>query len=91
MNANGIPAGRIYRAPDMLADPHFAAREAIVRIAHPRLGEIAMQNVAPRLSDTPGAIRGPAPELGQHTREVLGALLGLDGGALDRLSREGVI
>ena len=74
MSDSGIPAGRIFRAPDMLADPHFAARQAIVRLAHPKLGEIAMQNVAPRLSDTPGAIRGPGPELGAHTNEILHGL-----------------
>ncbi len=91
MNENGIPAGRIYRAPEMMADPHFAARQAIIRMAHPKLGEIAMQNVAPRLSDTPGSIRGPGPELGQHTREVLGGMLGLDTAELDRLAQEGTI
>jgi formyl-CoA transferase len=91
VHANGIPAGRIYRAPEMLCDPHYQARQAIVRMAHPKLGEIAMQNVAPRLSETPGAIRGPAPELGQHTREVLAERLGLNADELDELVREGTI
>ncbi len=91
MNANGIPAGRIYRAPEMMTDPHFIAREAIVRMAHPQLGEIAMQNVAPRLSETPGKISGPAPTLGQHTREVLGSLLGIDAVEISRLAEARVI
>ena len=54
LHAGGVPAGRIFRAKDMFADPHFAAREAIVRVPHPELGELPMQNVTPRLSRTPG-------------------------------------
>ncbi|HET9070694.1 MAG TPA: CoA transferase, partial [Acidimicrobiales bacterium] len=49
----GVPAGRIYQTKDMLADPHFAAREAVVRLFHPQLGDFPLQNVAPKLSDTP--------------------------------------
>jgi len=52
--AHGVPASKVYRAPEMLADPHFAAREAIVTLPHPRRGEVAMQNVFPKLSRTPG-------------------------------------
>ena len=77
MERSGVPAGRIYRAPDMLTDPHFAARQAIVRLAHRDFGELAMQNVAPRLSETPGEVRHVAPELGEHNEDVFGSLLGL--------------
>ena len=55
--AHGVPAGRVYRAPEMLNDPHFAAREAILTLPHPRWGEIKMQNVFPKLSQTPGGVR----------------------------------
>jgi formyl-CoA transferase len=72
-----VPSGLIYRAPDMLGDPHFKAREAIVTTRHPRFGELRMQNVAPKLSATPGVIRTPAPELGQHNDEVYLDLLGM--------------
>ena len=91
MEASGVPAGRIYRAPEMLADPHMAAREAIVTIHHPELGELKMQNVAPRLSGTPGAVRTPSPTLGQHTDELLGSILGLDPQRLAALRAERVI
>ncbi|MGF1662815.1 MAG: CaiB/BaiF CoA transferase family protein [Kineosporiaceae bacterium] len=87
----GVAAGRIYRARDMLADPHFAAREAIVRVAHPEFGEIPMQNVAPKLSATPGRVRHPGPDLGQHNDEVYRGLLGLDDAELRRLRTEGVV
>ncbi len=77
LDETGVPAGRIYRAPDMLEDPHFAAREAIVTLLHPEFGDFRMQNVAPKLSETPGEVRWVGPELGQHNQEILEGLLGL--------------
>jgi len=88
---HSVPNGWIYRAPEMLADPHFAARDAIVRVHHPELGELAMQNVAPRLSATPGAIHWVGPELGAHNDEILGTVLGLSEGELEVLRAAGVI
>ena len=79
MDRFGVPAGLIYRAPDMLEDPHFKAREAIATVQHPDFGELRMQNVAPKLSATPGGIRAPSPGLGQHNDEVYLELLGLSG------------
>ena len=87
----GVPAGRVYTAADMVADPHFAARQAIVRLVHPELGEFPVQNVVPRLSETPGAVRALGPELGEHNTEVYGALLGADAATLRRWSDDGVI
>lgn len=77
MDKFGVPAGLIYRAPDMLEDPHFQARNAIVSVPHPDFGELRMQNVAPKLSETPGSIRSPSPALGQHNDEIYRGLLGL--------------
>ena len=77
MDRFGVPAGLIYRAPEMLEDPHFKAREAIVTVPHPDFGELRMQNVAPKLSETPGAIRRPSPAMGQHNDEVYRELLAL--------------
>ncbi|MEM1260861.1 MAG: CaiB/BaiF CoA-transferase family protein [Pseudomonadota bacterium] len=76
MEESGVPVGKIYRAPDMLEDPHFAAREAIIKLAHPEFGELAMQNVFPKLSLTPGEVRHAGPDLGQHNAEVFGEILG---------------
>ena len=86
-----MPNGRIFTAPDMLADAHFAARQAIVRLQHPGLGEFPMQNVAPRLADTPGEVRWVGPELGEHTDEVLSELLGLGDEEIASLRARGVI
>lgn len=68
---HSVPVGKIFRPVEMLADPHFAARESITGVEHPVLGEVQMQNVFPRLSRTTGTVRWPGPELGQHTDEVL--------------------
>jgi len=86
-----VPSGLIYRAPDMLADPHFKARDAIVATTHPMLGELRMQNVAPKLSVTPGAIRTAAPELGEHNDEVYLKLLGLPPARYAALKAAGVV
>lgn len=91
MDAFGVPAGLIYRAPDMLADPHFQAREAIVTVPHPDFGELRMQNVAPKLSETPGAVRRPSPSLGQHNDEVFLDLLGLPSARYEDLRARKVI
>jgi formyl-CoA transferase len=87
----GVPAGRIFRAADMLADPHFAAREAIVSLPHPVFGPLPMQNVAPKLSGTPGRVRTLGPELGQHNDEVWEGRLGLPAAEYARLREDGIV
>jgi crotonobetainyl-CoA:carnitine CoA-transferase CaiB-like acyl-CoA transferase len=89
--AHGVPCGRIYRAPDMLEDPHFAAREAIVAVEHPVLGAMKMQNAVPKFSATPGNVRWTGPALGEHTDEVLHSLLGYTSGKIEALRASNVI
>jgi formyl-CoA transferase len=91
MDKFGVPAGLIYRAPDMLADPHFQAREAIVTVPHPDFGELRMQNVAPKLSETPGGVRSPSPALGEHNEAVYLELLGLEPARYEDLKARRVI
>jgi formyl-CoA transferase len=91
MEKHGIPSGKIYTAPDMLEDAHFRAREAIVTTMHPKFGELKMQNVAPKLSKTPGSIRLPGPELGQHNEEVYGGILKLSAEKISELAAKGII
>ncbi len=77
MIEHAVPAGRIYGAVDMLDDPHFAERGAIVRVPDAELGEVAMQGVFPKFSRTPGGIRRGAPlGVGQDTAEVRERWLG---------------
>jgi formyl-CoA transferase len=87
----GVPCGRVFSAPDMLADPQYAAREAIVEVDHPVFGKIRMQNVFPKLSETPGAVRWPGPALGEHTAAVLDEKLGVGAERLSALKASGVV
>ena len=91
LHEGGVPAGRIFRAKDMFADPHFAARDAIVRLTHPELGEFAMHNVFPRLSETPGSVRHVGPTLGEHNKEIYQGMLGIDDATMSSLHSAGVI
>jgi formyl-CoA transferase len=75
----------------MFADEHFAAREAIVRLAHPDFGELPMHNVFPKLSDTPGRVRHAGPALGEHNTDVYGGLLDIDEQEIAALTARGVI
>jgi crotonobetainyl-CoA:carnitine CoA-transferase CaiB-like acyl-CoA transferase len=85
-----ITAAPVYQADQLIADPHVIEREVIVDMPDADMGHMMMHNIIPRLSRTPGAIRTPAPRLGQHTREILGAL-GCDAARLDELGKRGVI
>jgi formyl-CoA transferase len=91
LNKHGVPAGRMFRAAEMLADAQYKARESIVRVMHPALGDIAMQNVAPKLSASPGKVLHPGPALGQHNAEVYRDILGLADSDMERLAEKGVI
>ncbi|GHH69254.1 succinyl-CoA--D-citramalate CoA-transferase [Streptosporangium violaceochromogenes] len=86
-----VPVGRVYRAPEMLRDEHFAARESIVWLDHPDFGEFPMQNVVPKLSMTPGTVKWAGPRLGEHTDEVLTEIAGLPMTEVDELRADGVI
>jgi len=91
MEEFGIPSGKIYTPADMLEDAHFKAREAIVTTMHPKFGNLKMQNVAPKLSKTPGGIRTPGPELGQHNKEIYGEVLAMTAEQMAELENRGII
>ena len=91
MERHGVPAGKIFKAPDMLEDPHFAAREALVKVAHPQFRNLVMQNVFPKLSATPGRVNWPGQPLGAANHEIYQQLLGLSDDDLAGLGQDGVI
>lgn len=91
MEEFGVPAGKIYKAPDMLEDEHFAARNAIVHVDHPHYKKLQMQNVFPKLSETPGEIQWAGPELGQHNDEIYRDLLGLDADTIEDYQSRGIM
>ena len=71
METAEVPAGRIYSAADIAADPHFAARGMIEEVIAGDGEPLKVPGIVPKLSATPGAIRSPAPKLGEHTDGVL--------------------
>jgi crotonobetainyl-CoA:carnitine CoA-transferase CaiB-like acyl-CoA transferase len=87
----GVPAGKVFTAKDMVEDPHYAARENIVTVEDPKIGEFPMQNVVPRLSGTPGEVRWTGPDLGQHNEEVYGEILGLSKEEQRTLAERGIV
>jgi formyl-CoA transferase len=92
MDRHGVPAGKIYRASDMLEDPQFAAREAIVDTPTEQWPDMKMQNVFPKMSRTQGVVRWTGPsELGAHNEEVYSELLGLKPEQLAKLKAKSII
>ena len=90
LNEARIPAGKIYDVADIAADPHYRAREMIVDSTLADGTPVQVPGVLPKLNATPGTIRTLAPELGQHTDEVL-ATLGLDDAKRAALRERGII
>ncbi len=87
----GVTAIPVYDIEDILADPHFQARDLIRRIPDPDFGEVLMHTAAPRMSRTPLDIRWTGPALGAHSEEILASWLGMDAGEVDELRRGGIV
>jgi formyl-CoA transferase/succinyl-CoA--D-citramalate CoA-transferase len=91
LTAAAVPHGLIYRAPDILEDEHYRARDMVQRVHDKALGrDVPMPDVVPRLTRTPGRIRWAGAEIGAHTHDVL-AELGLSEQDRRRLSDDGVV
>lgn len=91
LDEGGIPRGDIYRAPEMLEDVHFRARQSIVEVFDPILGRLKMQNAFPRLSATPGRVRAAGPALGEHNADILEDMLGYGQERIAALMAAGVV
>jgi len=90
----GVPCGPVNELPDLMADPHLAARNLLKPLMHPLYGEIEGARVADfpvRFAGTPQSKTTPAPLLGQHTGSVLGTRLGLSPEQLEALAAQGII
>jgi crotonobetainyl-CoA:carnitine CoA-transferase CaiB-like acyl-CoA transferase len=90
MNEASVPAGRIYNAADIMADPHYRAREMILDAHLPDGTPMPVPGIAPKLSRTPGAMRWLGPELGQHTDEIL-SKAGYSAEAVADLRERGIV
>ena len=91
LQAAGIPASLVRNFEDVARHPQTAVRAMFPVLAHPTAGEHQVTGTPVKLSETPGAPGLPAPLLGQHSAEALGALLGLHGTELSDLMARGVI
>jgi len=89
--AAGILAAPLLDTADRFSDDHLQERGLYASVEHPVVGTEVIYGIPWRLSRTPGSIRHAAPLLGQHTREVLGEALGLDGAAVAELEDAGVL
>ncbi len=78
LQAAGVAAMPVMNIADQFADPHLDARGTYVEIDHPHAGAEMLYGIPWLLSQTPGAVRTPAPLLGQHNEYVLSELLGMD-------------
>jgi crotonobetainyl-CoA:carnitine CoA-transferase CaiB-like acyl-CoA transferase len=85
-----VTAAPVYDIDQFLADPHVNAREIVVDVPDAQTGRVTMHNIIPRLSDTPGRLRRPAPALGEHTAEILGQL-GIGRDRLEEMAQDGII
>jgi crotonobetainyl-CoA:carnitine CoA-transferase CaiB-like acyl-CoA transferase len=85
-----VTASPVYDIDQFLADPHVRARGIVVDVPDAQIGELTMHNIIPRLSDTPGRLRSPAPAIGEHTAEILGQL-GVGRDELAALAKEGIV
>ena len=90
LEAAEVPAGRIYSVADIVADPHYQARDMLLDAELPGGTRVKMPGIVPKLSETPGTINWQGPALGQHTGSIL-ARLGMTASDIERLQSEGVV
>jgi CoA:oxalate CoA-transferase len=90
LNAAGVPCGRVMNLAEVFADPQVLAQEMVVEIEHPGHGRVRMTGFPVKLSATPAQLGRPAPQLGEHTDLVLGAL-GYSPERIATLRRDGVV
>ena len=88
---SGGVVGPVYDAPQIMADPHYLAREDIIDIDDPELGKTKMLGVVPKFSKTPGSVQHAGPTVGEHNQHIYNSWLGLPADKLSQLSEEGTI
>lgn len=86
----GVTVGPVYDAADLMTDPYMIGRQVLIDLPDEDMGLLPMHNIVPRMSGTPGVLRTPAPQLGQHTAETLEAM-GIGDEEQEELKRMGVV
>lgn len=87
----GVPCGPVNTVDKVASDPQVLAREMIVEVEHEKTGTIGIPGVPIKLSKTPGRVDAPAPNLGEHSEEILSELLGMQTDEVNRLKQQGVV
>ena len=91
LEAIGVPCGPVNTVDKVANDPQVLARDMIAEVEHDITGTVQVPGIPIKLSETPGQIDAPAPNLGEHTSEVLTGLLGLGAEEVNQLKQGGVI
>lgn len=86
-----VPCGPVNSIADIFEDEQFTIRDTLMRVEDPRIGELAVQGVVPKLSETPGEIKHLGAAMGAHNREIYLHRLGLSEEEFDALRAQGVI
>lgn len=89
--SEGVPNGPINDIEEVVNDPQVKARDMIVEVEHPKAGKVKMAGIPIKMSKSQGEIKSPAPDLGEHTSEVLENLLGYTKEEIVKLRDMGVL
>ena len=91
LEAIGVPCGPVNTVDKVANDPQVLARDMIAEVEHHATGTVQVPGIPIKLSETPGQIDAPAPNLGEHTSEVLTGLLGLEAEEVNQLKQDGIV
>ncbi|HME10651.1 MAG TPA: CoA transferase [Bryobacteraceae bacterium] len=91
LGARGVPNSPVRTIDEVFADPQSAVRHMFEPVIDSAGAEFKVTGCPVKLAATPGAVRGPAPHLGEHTKQALRDLLELNGSDVERLAASGVI
>jgi crotonobetainyl-CoA:carnitine CoA-transferase CaiB-like acyl-CoA transferase len=91
LESKDVPVGPVNEIGDIVEDAQHIAREAIVKIADPLLGDVMMPTAIPFFSRTPGKVWGAGPQIGEHGDDILKTVLGYSDEKIERLRADGVI
>ena len=91
LEAIGVPCGPVNTVDKVANDPQVLARDMIAEVEHDTTGTVQVPGIPIKLSETPGQIDAPAPNLGEHTSEVLTGLLGLGVEEVNQLKQDGIV
>ena len=85
-----VPVGKVYSIEELASDPQLLHRNMVVQLDHPQIGKVTQVGIPVKLSDTPGAIQGFSPIMGEHSDQLLSEL-GYGGEEIKRFRDAGVV